>query len=266
VAECCRNLASVGAMPVAATNNLNFGNPERPEIMAQLVECIEGMAEACRFFETPITGGNVSLYNETLGEAIFPSPVLGIVGLLKSAEPIPIAFRNEGRTLVLLGGLGTATHERFGGTQYAKVIMNAMWGLPPELDMAYEKRVHGAMREIAAEGLAESAHDLSDGGLAVALVEASFGPETVGARVDLHSDLAPQYLLFHEGPSRILVSTRNPERVRQIAAQQEVEAPVVGVTMKEELQIRNNSEVLVGCSLDRLRSRFEDSLAEKLSG
>jgi len=145
--------------------------------------------------------------------------VLGIVGLLKSAAPIPIAFQNEGRTLVLLGGLGTATHERMGGTQYAKVIMNAMWGLPPALDMPSEKRVHDAMREIAAESLAESAHDLSDGGLAVALAEASFGPNGVGARVDLHSDLPPQLLLFHEGPSRILLSTANPERVQEIAAQ-----------------------------------------------
>src|SRR5581483_11674446 len=92
VAECCRNLSTTGAMPVAATNNLNFGNPERPEIMAQLVEAIEGMAEACTFFETPITGGNVSLYNETLGEAIFPSPVMGIVGVLKTAQPTPMRF------------------------------------------------------------------------------------------------------------------------------------------------------------------------------
>jgi phosphoribosylformylglycinamidine synthase len=104
VAECCRNLACVGAVPVAATNNLNFGNPERPEIMAQLVEAIEGMAEACRFFETPITGGNVSLYNETLGEGIFPSPVMGIVGLLKTAPPVGSAFRNAGLDDILLGG------------------------------------------------------------------------------------------------------------------------------------------------------------------
>src|SRR6202165_1434270 len=107
VAECCRNLSAVGALPVAATNNLNFGNPERPEIMAQLVEAIEGMSEACRHFETPITGGNVSLYNETLGEAICPTPVLGIVGLLKTAPPVTIPFRKEGRIVLLLGGLGT---------------------------------------------------------------------------------------------------------------------------------------------------------------
>jgi phosphoribosylformylglycinamidine synthase len=265
VAECCRNLATVGAQPVAATNNLNFGNPERPEIMAQLVESVEGMAEACRFFETPITGGNVSLYNETLGEAIFPSPVMGIVGLLKTAAPIPIAFQNEGRSLVLLGGIGGATHQRFGGTQYAKAVMDAMWGLPPELDMAYEKRVHEAMREIAAESLAESAHDLSDGGLAVALAESSFGPACIGARVDLHSDLTPHCLLFHEGPSRILISTAHADRVQQIASAHKVEAPVVGVTIKEELQVRNNSEVLVLSKIASLRERHGSSLAKTLS-
>jgi len=263
VAECCRNLATVGALPVGATNNLNFGNPERPEIMAQLVECIEGMAEACRHFETPITGGNVSLYNETLGEAIFPSPVMGIVGLMKTAAPIPAAFQSEGRTVVLLGGIGEVSHERFGGTQYAKVIMGAMWGLPPALDMDYEKRVHDAMRQIAAEGLAESAHDLSDGGLAVALAEASTAG--IAAKVDLKSDLAPQYLLFHEGPSRILVSTTNAGRVQQIAAAHGVEAPVLGGTMKEELQISRNSEVLVRCPVAGLRERQESSLAKTLS-
>src|SRR5580693_7857194 len=119
VAECCRNVSTAGALPVAATNNLNFGNPERPEIMAQLVESIEGIAEACQYFETPITGGNVSLYNETLGEAIWPTPVMGIVGLLKTAPPVTIAFKNEDRALLLLGGIGIVDETRFGGTQYA---------------------------------------------------------------------------------------------------------------------------------------------------
>ena len=124
VAECCRNLSTVGAQPVAATNNLNFGNPERPEIMAQLVESIEGMAEACEFFGTPITGGNVSLYNETLGEPVRPSPVMGIVGLMKTNAPVPIEFQKAGRQVVLLGGLGECDETRFGGTQYAKAVLN----------------------------------------------------------------------------------------------------------------------------------------------
>ena len=151
VAECCRNLATVGAVPVAATNNLNFANPERPEIMKQLVEAIEGMADACRFFETPITGGNVSLYNETHDEAdhsisvpIFPTPVLGIVGLMTTAEPVGIAFRAAGRILVLVGGLGSTDARRFGSSQYARQVVGSVWGLPPELNMAHEKRVHEA--------------------------------------------------------------------------------------------------------------------------
>ena len=117
VAECCRNLATTGAVPVAATNNLNFGNPERPEIMAQLVEAIEGIAEACAFFETPITGGNVSLYNETLGEGIYPTPVLGIIGLMKTAIPAPVHFRSEGAHVLLLGGLGENHALRFGSSR-----------------------------------------------------------------------------------------------------------------------------------------------------
>ncbi|MEJ7607831.1 MAG: AIR synthase related protein [Bryobacteraceae bacterium] len=110
IAECCRNLSTVGALPAATTNNLNFGNPERPEIMAQLVESIEGMAEACEFFGVPVTGGNVSLYNETLGEAIFPTPVVGIVGLMKTGLPCTVDFKHPGRTIMLLGGSETATN------------------------------------------------------------------------------------------------------------------------------------------------------------
>ena len=175
---------------MAATNNLNFGNPERPEIMAQLVETIEGMAEACRWFDTPITGGNVSLYNETLGEAIWPTPVMGIVGLMKTAPPVTIAFKEEGRSVILLGGLGSSDLTRFGGTQYAKVVLNQMWGLPPALDLDYEKRVQTAIREIVAAGLAESAHDLSGGGLAMALAACSM--EGVGAAIELATDLRPE--------------------------------------------------------------------------
>jgi phosphoribosylformylglycinamidine synthase II len=265
VAECCRNLAVVGADPVAATNNLNFGNPERPEIMAQLVESIEGMAEACAFFNTPITGGNVSLYNETLGEAIFPSPVMGIVGLMRTAKPTPMHFQNEGRSVVLLGGPGSATYERFGGTQYAKVVMNALWGLPPALDMAYEKRVHDAMRRIISEGLAESAHDLSDGGLAVGVAECSFGAAGIGARLDLDSDLEPQLLLFHEGPSRILLSTSEPGKIAALARDFGVESAVAGVTMKGKLQLSNRSQVLLDCDLAAIKDQWQNALERKLS-
>ena len=263
VAECCRNLATVGALPVAATNNLNFGNPERPEIMAQLVEAIEGIAEACTHFEAPITGGNVSLYNETLGEGIYPTPVLGIVGLMKTAKPVPTEFQSEGATVFLLGGFRETNDVEFGSSQYAKVILNQLWGLPPKLDMDYEKRVHDAMREIVAEGLAESAHDLSDGGLAVALAESS--TPSLGAKIKVGQAVPPVALLFNESPSRILLSTRSPKQIEQKLSQHNIEGCVIGVTMKGRLQVEHETMMLIDVATADLKSTFENSLPEVLS-
>jgi phosphoribosylformylglycinamidine synthase len=263
VAECCRNLSTVGATPVAATNNLNFGNPERPEIMAQLVEAIEGLSEACSFFDTPITGGNVSLYNETLGEAIWPTPVMGIVGLMKTAPPVTIPFKKEGRTVILLGGLGTCDQTRFGGTQYVKSVLNTLWGLPPALDMDYEKRVQTAIRKIVSEGHAESAHDLSGGGLAVALAECAMNG--VGAAIDIKGPLRTDLALFHEAPSRILVSTSVPDVVERIARENNVEALRIGVTMKSRLRIDHNAVTRIDSPVDRFRGVFESALEGQLA-
>jgi len=263
VAECCRNLSTVGALPVAATNNLNFGNPERPEIMAQLVETIEGLAEACRHFETPITGGNVSLYNETLGEAIWPTPVVGIVGLLKTAAPVTIPFKNEARAVLLLGGLGSSDDTRFGGTQYAKVILDTMWGLPPALDLDYEKRVQAAIREIVNEGLVESAHDVSDGGLAVAMAECC--TDGIGASIEVDSAARPEIALFHEAPSRILISTALPQPVEEIARKYQVECASIGVTMKERLRIGNRTMTWIDCSARQLDEASRNALEDRIA-
>jgi phosphoribosylformylglycinamidine synthase subunit PurL len=265
VAECCRNLSTVGALPVATTNNLNFGNPERPEIMAQLVESIEGLAEACAFFDVPVTGGNVSLYNETLGEAIYPSPVIGIVGLLPTAPPVTVDFKNAGRSVVLIGGIGPADDQRFGGTEYAKVILDALWGLPPALDLEYEKRVQACIRQVVAEGLAESAHDVSTGGLAVALAECSFAND-IGARIDLDSGLRNELLLFHEGPSRVVVSTVDPSRIQQLAAEYAVEVVVIGVTIRERLEFSRGGDLLFDASVSDLKRRWETAFYSLLTG
>jgi phosphoribosylformylglycinamidine synthase II len=254
VAEACRNLAAVGALPVAATNNLNFGNPERPEIMAQLVEAVEGMAEACAFFETPITGGNVSLYNETLGEGIYPTPVLGIVGLLPTRETAGIKFRSAGGEILLLGGLGETDEAQFGSSQYAKSVLKQLWGVPPKLDMALEKRLHVAMRAIIGANLAESAHDLSDGGLAVALAECC-GP--VGAEIDLRSDLRVDHLLFHEAPSRMLVVTKQTSEVTAIAMQHHVTCLRLGHTADGTLNISVNGQPLINVPLIDLTTGIE---------
>ncbi len=260
VAEACRNLSVAGAKPVAATNCLNFGNPERPEIMAQLVEAIEGMADACRFFDTPITGGNVSLYNETLGEGIYPTPVLGIIGLMNTNPPVPVTFRSPGRSIMLIGGVGTSDDTRFGSTQYAKEIIKQLWGLPPALDLEYEQRVQYAIRRIIEEGLAESAHDLSDGGLGVAVAECSFGPAEIGAQIDVESHFRPEVLLFHEAPSRILISTADPKRVAAIAKKFEVEAPVVGVTIEKGIEIRQRNVTLGSWEIAALKSAYDGAL------
>ena len=260
VAECCRNLAAVGALPIATTNCLNFGNPERAEIMAQLVEAIEGIAEACTFFEAPITGGNVSLYNETLGEAICPTPVLGVVGLLKTGAPVTMNFKQPGRAVLLVGGLGSCDAERFGGTQYAKVILKQLWGLPPALDMDYEKRVQATVREIVTSGLAESSHDVSDGGLAVALAECCFGPGSAGAAIGLYSEMRPEFLLFHEGPSRVVISTAEPEKAQEIAARHGVEAPRIGDTIESGLRVFGPAGKLLECDTRELESRWAQAL------
>jgi phosphoribosylformylglycinamidine (FGAM) synthase-like enzyme len=173
-------------------------------------------------------------------------------------------FSAPDRAVILLGGFGDADELHFGGTQYAKVILNSLWGLPPALDMDYEKRVQQAIREIVEAGLAESAHDLSDGGLAVAVAEASFGPEAVGARIEVPSTMRAELLLFHEGPSRILLSTAKPENVLEVARKNRVEAAPIGVTMKERLRIDCGSETVLDCDLADLREPWETSLEQML--
>jgi phosphoribosylformylglycinamidine synthase len=271
VAECCRNLATVGAVPIGATNCLNFGNPEKPEIMAQLIEAIDGIGEACRHFEAPITGGNVSLYNETLGQGIYPTPVMGVVGTLSSSKPpAGIHFKNPGRQLILLGGLLPGAEDlldrRFGSSQYAKVVVGQVWGLPPALDLDYEKRVHDATRKVVAEDLAESIHDLSDGGLAVAVAESGFGPARLGARVELQSGHPAHYVLFHESPSRILISAdaQNAARIQQIAREHDVEAPVIGETMADKLAVALNGQELFEVPVSSLFAAWDTALPKSL--
>jgi phosphoribosylformylglycinamidine synthase len=188
---------------------------------------------------------------------------MGIVGLLKTAPPVTISFKEQGRAVMLLGGLGTVDATRFGGTQYAKVVMNTMWGLPPALNMDYEKGVHNTIREVIAQGLAESSHDLGDGGLAVALAESC--AEGIGASIALHTGLRPEFALFHEAPSRILVSTGNPEAVEAIARKNNIECVRLGVTMKERLQIGNDSVPWIDCRVERLREVWENALENLLN-
>ena len=271
VAESCRNLATVGAEPIAATNNLNFGNPEKPEIMAQLVEAIEGLGDACRHFGTPITGGNVSLYNETLGDGIDPAPVVGIVGLLDSTDaPVGPCFQSAGDTIVLVGGLlpssGDQLAVRFGSSQYAKTVLKRTWGLPPALDPCYESAVQSATRRIVREGWARSAHDVGSGGLAVALAECCFGEPLVGAAIRLHTTLRTDHALFHEAPSRVLLSV-DPDNLEAVLAASDalgVESLILGETGGSVLSAELNGKEALRTPLDELHALWDTSFEDLL--
>ncbi|MGH9581113.1 MAG: phosphoribosylformylglycinamidine synthase subunit PurL, partial [Terriglobales bacterium] len=185
VAEAARNVACAGAHPVAATNCLNFGNPEKPTIMAQFSETVDGLAEACTALGTPITGGNVSLYNETLGEGIYPTPVVGVVGILDDiSHATRFHFAEPGHDIVLLHAGLRPDETEFGSSEYAKEVLGAVWGRPPALDLAQEAALQKCLLELTGKRLLASAHDCAEGGLAVALAECGF-VKGVGASVHL---------------------------------------------------------------------------------
>ena len=255
VAEACRNVAAAGATPIGATNCLNFGNPEKPEVMGQLVRAIQGMADACRGLGVPITGGNVSLYNETDGRAIYPTPVVGVVGLIEdAAHAVGRAFRDEGDAVCLLG----ATHEDLGGSELLKVVHGRVAGHPPRLDLAAERRLHALMAEAASAGILRSAHDASEGGLAVALSECGFREDEphAGGRFDLAPGLRPDVLLFSESPSRIVVSTRDEARLQELARRHGVPCARLGAVGGARLSLLCDGRMLLDLPVARLHEAW----------
>jgi phosphoribosylformylglycinamidine synthase len=255
VAEACRNVVASGALPLGATNCLNFGNPERPEVMGQLVMAIRGIGEACRALGVPITGGNVSLYNETDGAAIYPTPVIGVVGLIEDAARVLTAwFKEEGDLVFLLG----ETRADLGGSELLKVAHGRVAGRPPVLDLEAEKRLHAAVLDAAGAGLLLSAHDCADGGLAVALAECAFRGEEpgFGGHFDLPGSLRPDVLLFSESPSRMLVTTREEARLRAVAHRHGVPCARLGEVGGQELVLQSGSRVLAEAPVARLHEAF----------
>jgi phosphoribosylformylglycinamidine synthase len=229
VAEAARNLVCVGALPTAITNNLNFGNPLKPHIYYQLREAVLGMAEACEAFETPVTGGNVSLYNETDGRAIYPTPVIGMVGVIDDVSTVvQHAFTHPGDDIILLG----TNTEELGGSEYLYVTADLVAGAPPAVDLDAERALQQAMLAMTRARLLRSAHDCSEGGLACALAECALGDgeSTVGVEARLADDLRPVGVLFAEAQGRIVVSC-DPGRsaeVLRVAARFEVPARRIG--------------------------------------
>jgi phosphoribosylformylglycinamidine synthase len=232
VAEAARNVACAGGVPIGATNCLNFGNPERPEIMWQLVEAIEGIAEACRALDVPITGGNVSLYNETDGRAIYPTPIIGVVGLVDDAARVQTrTFKGTGDAVILLG----EDRGELGGSEYLRTIHGLVRGDAPALDLDRERALIHLVTAAIAGGLVRSAHDVSDGGLAVTLAECSFDSGGIGAAVDLPDAVE----LFSESASRIVVSAdaSDEQTILARAAAAGVPARRIGTTGGDRLTI-----------------------------
>ncbi len=214
VAEAARNLACVGALPVAVTNNLNFGNPLKPAIYHQLREAVVGIAEACLLFETPVTGGNVSLFNETEGAAIYPTPVIGMVGIVEDVEKVcRFSFTRPGAAIVLLG----TNKGEMGGSEYIYVFHQLVAGEPPQVDLLAERQLQRAVLALIKEGLLDSAHDCAEGGLACALVESALGDgiRPLGVDVTLADRMGPIPLFFGESQGRIIVSCA-PEKVARV--------------------------------------------------
>jgi phosphoribosylformylglycinamidine synthase II len=271
VAESARKVACSGATPVGATNCLNFGNPEKPYIMWQFSQTIDGITKACEELEIPITGGNVSFYNETLGEGIYPTPVLGVVGILDDVhKAAKMHFASAGRAIVLLRAGEAAditdVQSEFGSSEYAKEIFGEVWGYPPEIDLEKEAALQKAVVELIQQGLLESVHDCADGGLAVALAEKAFAGG-VGARVSLPSNELPaEFVLFGEDASRIVCSCdpMHVARIQRIAEKHGIVAGVVGETIPEQVEISLDGRVVVSVAVAELNEAYESGLESSL--
>ena len=242
VAEAARNLTCSGAKPLAVTDNLNFGNPYKPENFWQLREAVEGIAEACRAFGTPVTGGNVSLYNESPAGVVDPTPTIAMVGLIDNERHITTQwFKNTGDAIILVGEIG----DQLGGSRFLKVCHSRKQGPPPHVDLAHEIKIQNAVRALIRDGLLKSAHDCSEGGLAVALAESCFNPAgLLGADVDLAGETPATIAFFNESQSRIVISTAAANFEKTISVLRGCGVPFqeLGKVGRDELRIRANSE------------------------
>jgi phosphoribosylformylglycinamidine synthase len=274
VAEACRNVVATGALPIGLTNCLNFGNPEKPEVMGQIVRTIEGIGEASRALDAPVTGGNVSLYNETDGEAIYPTPVIGAVGLLEDVTlAISRTFAQAGDDVLLPG----ASDPALGGSEYMRAVHGTVAGALPKLDLKAERALYEVVLDLNRQRMLASAHDISDGGVAVALAECCFNFESASLGGDFElgdpgdaddfdesEPARTDALLFSEGPSRMIVSTRDPEAVEVRAARGGVPCRRLGRVGGGYLTLRSGGVQLTRHSVSDLLNVWL-SLARRIS-
>jgi phosphoribosylformylglycinamidine synthase len=272
VAEAARNVVCVGAKPIAVTNCLNFASPERPEVMRSFSDVIDGLTEACEAFETQVVSGNVSFYNETDGKGILPTPTIGMVGLIDDTRKmITQGFKNEGDVIALLG----VTNDDLSVSEYAATIAGhstddiIVGGRIAKIDLALERKIQDAILKLADEMLIGSAHDCSDGGLAVTIAECCFSSlnrEAIGASVTLRSNgLSSEAVLFAESPSRVVVSfaPENLDRVQEIAG--DLPFAVIGSVNDDVLKISIDGEESVDVPVSELEGVWESVLERALT-
>ena len=260
VAEAARNVVCSGAKPLAITDNLNFGSPEKPEIFWQLEKAADGISEACRQLNTPVIGGNVSLYNETNGEAIFPTPTIGMVGLIKDVDHITTQeFKKEGDIIFLAG----ETKTEIGGSEYQKAMTGKTEGRPPQIDLELERNIQVFTLKAIQEGLVQSAHDTAEGGLAVALAESCIGGN-LGAKIHLTDELRTDFCLFSESQSRIILSiaTENKDKVIDMAKHMQVPFKEIGIVKGNELSIEHKGKIVISQRITTLEKAWKNAIPE----
>jgi len=261
VAECCRNIVCSGGWPIGVTNCLNFGSPQRPETMWHFEQCVKGIGDACRFFEIPVVSGNVSLYNETQGKPIYPTPIIAVVGLLEDQKRHCTQwFKEPGHLIGLLG----MTMEELGATEYLELMFDLCQGQIPHLDLKHERTVHRACRDLIRRELIASAHDCSEGGLAAALVESCIsGRERVlGATIRIESTIRADAILFGESQSRIVISfpPQNREAVEKLARAGQADFRVIGEVGGGHFAVNINDREFIKEDIHALKKIWEEPL------
>src|SRR6056297_4056951 len=258
VCEAARNIVCSGGRPLAITDGLNFGNPMDPEIYWQFKNSVEGLSKACKELETPVIGGNVSFYNESPKGAIYPTPIVGMVGLLDSIDNrVTMDFKDEGDLIFLLG----ANQEELGASEYLKLQENRIDGYVPEIDLKLEKRVQDTVFKAVKEGIVKSAHDCSEGGLAVALAESCFKNE-IGVNIKIEENISDKALLFGETQSRIIVSIAqdNENILKKIAEENKIPIKKIGRTQGNRYLFND----LIELSVEEMNNKWENAIERKI--
>jgi phosphoribosylformylglycinamidine synthase len=261
VAEAARNIVCSGGKPMAITDCLNFGNPEKPEIMWQFQQATLGLSKACEILVTPVIGGNVSLYNETQGVAIYPTPTVGMVGLLEDVDHHCTSwFKDDGDVILLLG----LNKEEIGGSEYLKIIHDLEKGMPPAIDLTLEKAVQDTCLNGIQDKLVKSAHDCSEGGLAVALAECCFtgGGHMIGAKIEIPLDIRKDAFLFGESQSRIVVTLaeENVDEFNKIATRYNAPVVLIGRVGGGNLSINN----LINLPVSEMEKAWSEAIPRRL--